>query len=157
MDVTTDRPRRAGRASRWTMFAGALAAAALLAGPVSATPATLKRSVENLTQWPLDMAASPVTSGVSIYRNMQDVGDSTAVRVAYPVPGYAWNLMVNIGASVLRGVTGVIEFVPGMVLLFTPADMEPLFDPPAENDGLVKFENGIYDVNFGIDYTTPGG
>jgi hypothetical protein len=154
MGVTTD-TRGARRSTRWTVWAGALAAVALLAGPVSATPATLKRSVENLTQWPLDAAASPVTSGVSIYRNMQSVGDSTAVRIAYPVPGFAWNLMVNLGASVLRGVTGVIEFLPGIVLLFTEADMEPLFDPPAENDGLVKFENGIYDVNFGVDYTTP--
>jgi len=137
-------------------WVGACAVAGLLAAPMGATPATLKRSVENLTQWPLDIAAAPVTSGVTIYRNMQNIGDSTAVRIAYPVPGYAWNLFVNMGAGVLRGVAGALELLPGIALAFTDAELTPIFDPAAKNTGLVNFENGIYDVNFGIDYTTPG-
>jgi hypothetical protein len=128
---------------------------ALPAAPADASPKTLKRSVENLTQWPLDAAMSPVVSGYSIYKNMRDIGDSTAVRIFYPVPGYAWNVMVQVGASVLRGVTGVIEFVPGIVLLPFDADLDPLFDPSIDNEGLVTWENGIYDVKFGVDYTTP--
>lgn len=147
---------RKARLGRGLAMVGALAFAVLLASPGSATPATLKRSVQNLTQWPLDVVTAPVTSGLSIYRNLREIDDSPAVRIAYPVPGYFWNLMVNWGASVLRGVSGVIEFLPGIALAFTDAEMTPLFDPAEQNPALVSYETGIYDLRFGIDYTTPG-
>lgn len=141
------------------LMTAALAAGcfALASAPASASPQTLKRSVQNLTQAPLDIALAPATSAVSIYRNIRDIGDTTAVRIFYPIPGFAWNSMVNIGAGVLRGVTGVMEFVPGLILLPFDADIDPLFDPAEDNAGLVQWENGIYDVNFGVDYTTAGG
>jgi hypothetical protein len=141
------------------LLAAAFLAAGLLALPVApagASPKTLKRSVENLTQWPLDVATAPVVSGWTIYRNMRDIGDSTAVRIFYPVPGFAWNTMVQVGAGVLRGVTGAIELVPGLVLLPFDADLDPLFDPSLDNEALVNWENGIYDVRFAVDYTTAG-
>jgi hypothetical protein len=141
------------------LFAAALVAAGLLALPVApagASPKTLKRSIENLTQWPLDVVASPVVAGYTIFRNMREIGDTTAVRIFYPLPGFAWNTMVQVGAGVLRGVTGAVELVPGIVLLPFEADLDPLFDPAIDNEGLVKWENGVYDVNFAIDYTTAG-
>ena len=141
------------------MMSVALAAGclALSAAPAGASPQTLKRSVQNLTQAPLDIAAAPVTSVVTIYKNMTSIGDTTAVRIFYPIPGFAWNTMVNVGAGVLRGVTGIMEFVPGIILLPFDADIDPLFDPAEDNEGLVNWENGIYDVNFAVDYTTAGG
>ena len=141
------------------LLAAASLTAALLAlavAPAGASPKTLKRSIENMTQAPLDVAAAPVVAGWTIYKNMREIGDSTAVRIVYPVPGFAWNTMVNIGAGVLRGVTGVMEFVPGIVLLPFEADLDPLFDPSIDNQGLVSWQNGIYDVNFAVDYTTAG-
>jgi hypothetical protein len=147
--------RRSGRVGRGVAWVLACALFCLVASPSGATPATLKRSIENLTQWPLDAALAPVTSGVSVYRNMQTIDDSTAVRVFYPLPGYVWNVIVIWGASALRGVAGVLELGPGVVLLFTDADLSPIFDIPGKNPGLVNFETGIYDFNFAIDYTTP--
>ncbi len=138
-----------------TSMVAAVALVLGLAAPAAAGPETLKRSVENLTQWPLDIVATPIVAGKSIVTNLQSVEDSPGVRIAYPVPGYLWNVMVGWGASVLRGVTGVLELIPGVVLLFLDADMDPLFDPADENDALVDWENGIYDVKFGVDYTTP--
>jgi hypothetical protein len=129
----------------------------LAAAPAGASPQTIKRSIQNLTQAPLDVATSPVVSAVSIYRNITNIGDTTAVRIFYPIPGFAWNTMVNAGAGVLRGVTGIMEFVPGLILIPFEADIDPLFDPAEDNAGLVKWENGIYDVNFAVDYTTAGG
>jgi hypothetical protein len=129
----------------------------LAAAPAGASPQTIKRSVQNLTQAPLDIAAAPVVSAVTIYRNITNIGDSTAVRIFYPIPGFAWNTMVNMGAGVLRGVTGIMEFVPGLILIPFEADIDPLFDPAEDNAGLVQWENGIYDVNVGVDYTTAGG
>lgn len=129
---------------------------ALAAVPAAATPSTLKRSVENLTQWPLDIAMSPYVAGQTIYQNMQSEGDTTAVRIVYPVPGYAWNLMVQIGASVLRGVTGAIEFLPGLILLPLDAELDPLFDPVVDNPAVVDVPTPVYDLRFGVTYTTGG-
>lgn len=137
----------------------AAAAAALLvavAAPASATPATLKRSVQNLTQWPLDIALAPYTSGKAIAENLNAQGDTTAVKIAYPVPGYVWNLFVNVGASVLRGVTGVIEFVPGLILLPLDAELRPLFDPAEASPAVVDWQNPVYDLRFGVSYTQSG-
>ena len=129
----------------------------LAAAPAGASPQTIKRSIQNLTQAPLDIAAAPVVSAVTIYKNITTIGDTTAVRIFYPIPGFAWNTMVNMGAGVLRGVTGIMEFVPGLILIPFEADIDPLFDPAEDNAGLLQWENGIYDVNVGVDYTTAGG
>ncbi len=132
----------------------AVALAALVASPAAATPGTLKRSIENLTLFPLDLVLAPVVAGQSIVRNMQEIDDSTGVRIAYPLPGFVWNMFVQGGAAVLRGMTGVLELPPGLVLLFTDADMDPLFDPADEQDALVDYETPVYWVKFGINYTT---
>jgi hypothetical protein len=144
-------PRRLAAAS---LALGLLAA---LAAPPAASPKTLKRSIENLTLWPLDVATAPIVAVWQIYRNMRDIDDSLAVRIVYPVPGFAWNTAVQMGAGVLRGVTGVFELVPGIVLIPFETDVDPLFDPAVDSEALVNWENGIYDVKFAVDYTTAGG
>jgi hypothetical protein len=134
----------------------ALAVAAVAAAAASATPATFKRSIENLTQWPLDLALSPVVAGKTIYNNLNSVDDSTGVRIAYPLPGFVWTTSVQMGAAVLRGVTGVFELLPGLILLPLDADMDPLFDPALENEALVDYDNPVYHVKFGTNYTAGG-
>jgi hypothetical protein len=119
-----------------------------------ASPATLKRSVENIVLAPLDVALSPVVAGKTLYTGLRDIDDSPAVRIAYPVPGFVWLTAVQAGAGVIRLVTGVFEFVPGLILLPFDADMDPLFDPADENDAIVNFETPVFDFRFGIDYTT---
>lgn len=120
----------------------------------SPSPSTLKRSLQNLTQWPLDVVLSPVVAAKDIITNLQEIDDSLAVKIFYPVPGWVWNTMVQGGAGVLRGVTGVIEFVPGVILLpFPDAELDPLFDVAEDQDGLVQWENGVFDIKFGISYT----
>jgi hypothetical protein len=128
----------------------------MVSSPVSASPETLKRSVENLTQWPLDLVLSPVVAGKTVYQNLQDIDDSDAVRVAYTVPGFAWVTFVQAGTAVLRGVTGVFELVPGLGLLFFEADLDPLFDAAEDNEALVDYETPVYDFKFGISYTGTG-
>jgi hypothetical protein len=119
-----------------------------------ASPATLKRSVENIVLAPLDVALSPVVAGKTLYTGLRDIDDSPAVRIAYPVPGFVWLTAVQAGAGVIRLVTGVFEFVPGLILLPFDADMDPLFDPADENEAIVNFETPVFDFRFGIDYTT---
>ncbi|MDP6540799.1 MAG: hypothetical protein QF410_14745 [Planctomycetota bacterium] len=136
-------------------FGLVLAFVGLVASPMAATPDTLKRSIENITQFPLDLALSPVVAMQTVITNMNDIEDSPGVRLAYPVPGYFWTCFVQGGAAMLRGITGVIEFLPGLALLFTDAELDPIFDPADEQDGLVDFETDIFYVKFGINYTTP--
>lgn len=143
----------------WTRRIGsfglALAFTVLAASPMAATPDTLKRSIENITQFPLDFALAPVVAAQSVYTNMNDIGDSPGVRLFYPIPGFFWNSFVQGGAAILRGITGVIEFLPGLALLFTDAELDPIFDIADDQEGLVDYETDFFYVKFGISYTTP--
>ena len=135
-----------------------LGLALLLAAPASATTDVLKRSFENMPQGVADSLLSPVTAGTSIYTNMTTIQDTMPVRIAYAVPGYAWNVMSNFGGGLIRSITGLIELPVGIVLLFTDAEMEPLFDPAEDNEALLtldQFEE-IYRVKLGVNYTTGG-
>lgn len=135
----------------------ALGLALGLAAPASAGPDTLKRSVENLTLWPLDVVTAPVVGAKTIVDNMQTIDDTTAVRIAYPVPGFVWNTFVQTGAGVLRGFSGLFELGPGLVLLPFDNEMNPLFDPVENNPALVDAEAPFYRAKFGVTYTNPGG
>jgi hypothetical protein len=144
-----------------TSFARRLAAAAAVVsfvasvpGAASASPATLKRSISNITMAPVDLALSPVMAGMGLVRGLQEQDDSVGVKLAYPIPGFVWLTMLQAGSSVLRLITGVFEFVPGLLLLPFDADLEPLFDPSSENDALVDLDLVVYQLRFGIDYTS---
>lgn len=134
------------------VLAGGLALS--VAAPAAASPETLKRSVGNLLMFPFDVATAPIVAGTTVYRNLNDIDDSTAVRVFYPIPGYVWTTAVQIGAGVLRGVTGALELVPGLILLPFETDLGPLFDPSIDNEALVNLETPVIDIKFGVDYTT---
>jgi hypothetical protein len=130
----------------------------LVAAPAAATTDVIKRSFENMPQGVADAALSPVTAGTTIYNNMTTIEDTLPVRVAYVVPGYVWNVMTNFGGGLIRSITGVLELPVGLVLLFTDAEMEPLFDPAEDNEALLTLDQieEIYRVKVGIDYTTGG-
>ena len=99
---------------------------------------------------------SPVVAGQTIYPNLQDIDDSTGVRVAYPVPGFVWVTFVQAGTAVLRGVAGAFELLPGIGLLFFDAELDPLFDPAEDNEALVEFDWPVYRLKFGVNYTSAG-
>lgn len=129
-----------------------------LAGPAAASTDTLQRSFENLPQGVFDAVLSPYTAARSIYNNMRSIQDTTAVRVAYVVPGYAWNVMCNFGGGLIRTLTGVIELPTGIVLALSDAEMDPLFDPVEDNEAVFVYDayEDTYRVKVGVDYTTGG-
>ena len=135
-----------------------LALALLAAAPAAATTTVLKRSFENMPQGLGDVLLAPYTSGHSIYQNMTTIQDTTAVRVAYVVPGYVWNVMCNFGGGLIRSMTGVMELPVGLFLLFSDAEMEPLFDPVEDNEAVFVYDEheDIYRVKVGVYYTTGG-
>jgi hypothetical protein len=89
---------------------------------------------------------------------MTTIEDTLPVRIAYCVPGYAWNVMANAGGGLIRMLTGVLELPTGLVLLFSDAEMEPLFDPAEDNEALITWDTheDIYRVKTGISYTAGG-
>ncbi len=141
------------------LVASLLAAAVLSLGTPGSAHAsyrTLGRALGNIIQAPLDLALSPIVAGLALNRNIRDINDTRGVRIAYFVPGYFWMTGVQIGASVLRGITGGLELIPGLILLpFPESDLDPLFDPVENSQGLVEWENGVIDVKFGITYQGP--
>jgi len=148
MTSTPSRPRRIAA------IGIALSIALLLAGPAAASPETLRRSVGNILFAPFDFFLSPVTAATSVYNNLQDVDDSTGVRIFYAIPGVAWNTGLNVGTSAIRAIAGILEFIPGLGLAFFEADLDPLF-PPAENqDAMVDIDTPPLWVKFGIYYTS---
>jgi hypothetical protein len=149
------RVRSARVARLWLL---SLAVALLAALPATATTTVLKRAFENFPQGVGDVVLSPVTAGTTLYNNMTTIEDTPGVRIAYAVPGYAWNLMSNAGGGLIRMLTGIMELPAGLVLLFSDADMEPLFDPAEDNEALITYDEyeDIYRVKMGISYTAGG-
>jgi hypothetical protein len=141
------------RARRPGVLAVALLLLVSLAGPASASPETLKRSVSNVLFGPLDVAFTPVVSARNVINNLQNVDDTMGVRVAYALPGYVWNMGVQIGAGTIRVLTGVIEFLPGLGLFFFDADLDPLFSPVERGQALVDYDTPPLNIKFGITYT----
>jgi hypothetical protein len=122
--------------------------------PAMASTETLKRSVSNIAQAPLDLVFSPMVALLAVATRMSERDDPTAVRVVFALPGWIWNTGVNIGASTIRFVTGGVELIPGVLLLPFEADLDPLFSPVDDAAALFEMETPCcLDVKFGIDYT----
>jgi hypothetical protein len=137
--------------------AGVLAVAALLlvglSGPAAASPETLRRSVANMMFGPLDIAFTPLVSAQHIYNNLHNVDDTMGVRIAYTLPGYVWNMGVQVSAATVRVITGAIEFLPGLGLFFFDADLDPLFAPAEKAQALVDYDTPPLHIKFGLTYT----
>ncbi len=131
----------------------ALGLALSVASPAAASPETLKRSAGNIIFAPLDIVFAPVVAGQILYTNMREIEDSPWVRIVYPIPGYVWLTGVTIGGGIIREVTGLIELLPGLGLLFLEADLDPLYAPVERGEALVDVETAVINIKFGMNYT----
>lgn len=150
-------PHRPGPARRPLLRGLAVAALAALLLPASAaqaSPQTLKRSLENVVFAPFDMVLSPVVATNTIYNNLRDIDDSVGVRVVYVVPGVAWNTGVQAMSAVIREITGLVEFLPGVGLFFFRADLDPLYAPIERGSALIDVDTRPVHFKIGVDYTT---
>lgn len=143
--------------SRKSLSSALLTAALIVSlapAAAQASPKTLERSLTNIVFSPLDLFFSPVVAGMLVYTGLTDISDTTGVRVAYTVPGFFWATGTNMGASLLRGISGMIQLVPGVLLLPFPTDMDPLMDPVDNGDGLVWTEIPYLEteIKFGINF-----
>ena len=133
-----------------------MATALVLVAPLSAQASTktLARSVSNIFFAPLDILLSPVTAGKGQVEKMTEIEDTMGVRIAYALPGYIWYTGVIIGAGTIRGLTGLIQFIPAVVLLPFETDMDEMMDPVDRAPALVEIDSELFPVKFGIDFTS---
>ena len=161
----------ASRRSRsFRRHASVLAVALLLVSApaaVQASPETLQRSIGNIVQTPLDIALAPVVAGRTLINNLRDIDDTTPVKVAFAVPGYFWLVGLQVGGGAMRGIAGLLELIPGLILLPFATDLDALYDPADRGGSLVEIENPLaehdvarwfplvtWNVRFGVTYTS---
>lgn len=132
----------------------ALLSVLFVASPAAATYETLKRSLGNILFAPFDLALSPVVATNTLYNNLRDVDDSPGVRAVYVPFGIAWNTSVQSMAAVIRGITGAIEFLPGLVVLPLEADLDPLYAPIERGNALIDEDTPALRFKIGVDYMT---
>ena len=140
--------------SRRLTLGVALLAVLFAASPAAASYETLKRSLGNIVLAPVDMVLSPVVASNTIYNNLRDIEDSLGVRVAYVPVGFCWNTGVQAMSAVVREITGLIEFVPGLLVLPLDADLDPIFAPVERGNALLDVETPVIRLKTGVDYTT---
>ncbi len=142
------------RQTRCAPALAALLALFFLASPAQATYETLKRSLGNIVFGPVDMVLSPVVAMNTIYNNLRDIDDSLMVRVVYVPAGVGWNTGIQAMAAILRELSGLIELVPGILVLPLEADLDPIFAPVERGNALLDFETPALRFKIGVDYTT---
>ncbi len=134
---------RGGLARIATALLATCLLAALAAAPAQASPDTLRRGVSNIVGGPLDMVLSPFTAVTTVATNLQDIDDTSAVRVVYAVPGIVWLTGLNFGSGGIRFFTGGLELPPGVILFPFERDVDTLFDPVDDAGSLIDLENPI--------------
>lgn len=131
------------------------ALAALAAAPAEAGTATLRRALQNVALAPLDLALAPVVAGHSIVEGIRREEDSRAVRVGFALPGFVWNTGVQVLASTVREIAGLLELGPGLVVWALDRETAPLFGPAEHGPALVDVETRAAHLRIGVDYTSP--
>ena len=74
--------------------------------------------------------------------------------VAYVRMGICWTTGVTGMAGVIREITGLIEFIPGLLVLFLEADLDPIFAPVERGNALFEVDTAAIRLKMGVDYTT---
>jgi hypothetical protein len=149
--------RRLGGIGSWGCFllAGALLLVALVPAPAAASPDTLRRGLGNVIMGPFDMLLSPVQGLYTVTRNLEDIDDSTGVRIGYAAPGWAWLTFLDFGSGMIRILTGALEIVPGVVLFASESDLETLFDPVEDGRALFAWDNPLIEIENPWVYYNP--
>jgi hypothetical protein len=89
-----------------------------------------------------------------VYNNLRDVDDSLGVRIAYVPMGLCWNTGVQAMSAVVREIAGLIELVPGLLVVFLDADLDPIYAPVERGNALMDVETPVIRLKLGVDYTT---
>lgn len=113
---------------------------------------TLTRATQNLLFFPFDLALSPFVASKITWDSWRSSDDTPAVKYGYALFAPIWNISIEAGASVIRGVAGFLELLPGIALVPFDAEMNPLYDLPESQPAWVDQGGDAFKVRFGINY-----
>jgi hypothetical protein len=138
--------------------AGLIVALPLLrADSVLAGGQTLKKSVGNMTQAPLDLALIPATSTATIARGL--VGSKTYSPFAKVLMApFAFTLgttfcsLLSLTTATIRLLDGVASFPVGLAVLPTDKEAPSLYNHVPNARAMVDHDTKPYHFNFGIYY-----
>lgn len=136
------------RQARVVIVALVIALTAGHAQVAMATGQSLKRSVGNITQAPLDVALVPVAAALTSVRNSSKCKKLRWKPVCVAV-GTGWHTLLGLGGAAGRGAGGVIELPLGLAFLFSSKDGPAVFDPSGVA-ALVDVPTDVYDIKFGM-------
>ncbi|MCH2185977.1 hypothetical protein MK280_08915 [Myxococcota bacterium] len=138
------RPRPVEKRIRlWSVMAALCGLVVFSPSSAEASPETLRRSFSNIIGGPLDMILSPITATMTVARNLQEIDDSTGVRLVYAIPGIFWLTGLDFGSGFIRCATGTLELPPGIFLFPFEPDVDTLFDPVDDAGALIDLDNPL--------------
>jgi hypothetical protein len=135
----------------------ALALVALVSGAPSqarADSSQLCRAGSNMVLAPFDAFLGPFIAGKDEYYGITEIDDPDALKAVGVVPGYILLMGLQLGGSMFREISALMELPMGMVTLFRDGAQPPLFRSQEEAWALFSEDYGPCPVRFGTSYNT---
>ena len=118
---------------------------------VRADPTQLCRAFSSITLAPTDVLLAPYISGRDAYNALSETGEPYQVWVSI-LPSYPVFIVIQLGGTVLRIVSGAFEILPGLVSLFAEEAGGPLFAGQDRAPQIYRSELGRCPVRIGTSY-----
>lgn len=116
-----------------------------------ADPTQLCRAFSSIALSPSDIVLAPYISGRDAYNALSEESEPYKVWVSF-LPSYPVFIVIQVGGTVLRIVSGVFEIMPGLVSLVTEDAGPPLFAAQDEARQIYRNELGPCPVRIGTSY-----
>jgi hypothetical protein len=135
----------------------ALALASLAGGlprEARADASQLCRAGSNMVLAPFDALLGPFIAGKDEYYGVTQIDDPDALKAIGVIPGYILLNGLQLGGSMLREISALMELPMGMVTLFRDGAQPPLFRSQEDAWALFSDEYGKCPLHFGVSYNT---
>ena len=120
-------------------------------GEARADPTQLCRAFSSITLAPTDILFAPYISGRDAYNALSETGEPYKLWVSF-LPSYPVFIVIQVGGTVLRIVSGAFEILPGLFSLFAEEAGGPLFAQQDEAPQIYRTELGPCPVRVGTSY-----
>ena len=114
----------------------------------------LCRAGANLVLAPFDALLGPIIAGKDEYYGLTEIDDPVALKAFGAIPGYILLNGLQLGGSMFREISALMELPIGMVTLFRDGPQPPLFRSQEEAWALFSEDYGKCPVRFGTSYNT---
>jgi hypothetical protein len=135
----------------------AVALAALAGGlprEARADASQLCRAGSNMILAPFDAFLGPFIAGKDEYYGITEIDDPNFLKAVGIVPGFILLNGLQLGGSMFREISALMELPIGMVTLFRDGAQPPLFRSQEEAWALFSEDYGKCPVRFGTSYNT---